>query len=272
MAGKPSLSEDLFPSLEGIDRLMLIGPTDVGKSTFITRYLKHLRSKGVVPWVVDLDVGQSDVGPVGTLAAARADRDFSLLEELEPSFVEFFGYLAPSFDLITYMWCLRRLALHLREASPLVIDTTGWVSGYEAFSLKLVKSLLFRVDAVVLVGESLCRWSKAFEAVGVKTFCVDPSPHAIRKDKKRRRINRYAATEAFFRDKPAVRIRLGEYALWTRSFKDLKFSLIGGLDDRLATVYVGWIVEHEGDTVVAKLYVIRKMRPSIIRIGQKVTL
>ncbi len=268
----PTLSKELFPYLSDSARIMLVGPTDVGKTTFVRDYARYLVSKGLRPWVVDLDVGQSDVGPVGTVAAAQASGEFTLLEELEPSLIEFFGYVAPSFDMGWYVSVLHRLAFRLKDEAPLIIDTTGWVAGYEAFSLKLMKARLFAVDTVILVGKGFENWRVPFEALGVRVFVVEPSSLVVPKDKSKRRINRYAATEAYFRDKPAVKMDLSQYPVWCRFVKDVKFCLLGGLSRGLGTVSVGWVISQEGTELVVKLSVLKKVKPAIIKIGQKVSL
>ncbi len=273
MSGLPSLGADLFSLLELYNRVMLVGPTDVGKSTFARDLVKFWLEKGYRPCAVDLDVGQSDIGPVGTLGAVLVENsNFTLFSELEPVVLEFFGYLAPSFDLISYVWCLKKLASGLKKFDKVVIDTTGWVAGYDAFSLKLVKAEIFGVDVVVLIGEGIFKWERAFSSVGFDVLKVLPSKFVVPKDRKRRRVNRYAATESFFKNKPLVKMRLSEHGLWIRSAKDLKYSLLGGFDREFNTVAVGWIMEHQVDEIVVKLHILKKVKPSLLRIGQKVTL
>ncbi len=268
----PQLGPDLFPQLEGFQRVMLIGPTDVGKSYFIKEFAKYLFARSQPVWVVDLDVGQSDVGPVGTVGAVEVKRDFTLLKELEPDYVEFFGYFAPSFDLSGYVWTLSKLSKALEGKKRLLIDTTGWVAGYEAFSLKLIKVHLFRPDAVIFVGERFLKWENLFKRIGVHTFVVAPSRYVVGKDKRRRRINRYASTEAYFEDKKLIRINLSQYPVWAKSMGDLRHSIIGGFNRHLETVSVGWVVDQQEGGLLVRLSVLRPERPVVWKVGQKVTL
>ncbi|BAT72475.1 hypothetical protein TST_1691 [Thermosulfidibacter takaii ABI70S6] len=272
MEGLPHLGQQFFEDLADCKRVLIIGPTDVGKSHFVKEFARFKFQSGELPWVVDLDVGQSDVGPVGTVGAVQVDREFALLEELTPHYLEFFGFLAPSFEVMSYVWAVSRLAFKLVDKNPLVIDTTGWVAGYEAFSLKMIKISLFKPDAVVLVGQHLKGWKRAIEKVVPKVLLVQPSKYVVAKDKRRRKINRYAATAKYFEKCPVVRLSLSDIGVWTRSMANLKYVLVGGFGRDFETVSVGWIVGAEEDSLLARISVIKKERPVIWKIGQQVTL
>ncbi len=270
--GLPRLSEELYPQLEGFKGVLLVGPTDVGKSHFVRGFARYLLFRGRVPVVVDLDVGQSDVGPVGTLGAVRVDRDFALLEELSPFAVSFFGFCAPSRDVASYVWALSELAGSVERRGPVVVDTTGWVSGYEAFSLKVMKASLFGVEAVVLVGERVHPWSRFFSRLGLKVFPCLPSSLVVPKDRARRRINRYASTCRFFEGAPLVRFRVGDYAVWSREMSGMKGRIFGAFDGELFLVGLGWVCQEEDGAVVARYRALRRTGVKVLRFGEVITL
>jgi len=64
-----------FNKLSGT--LMVIGGTDVGKSTFARYLYSHLAGRGSKVAFIDGDPGQSNLGPPGTMTAAT-EIDFDL--------------------------------------------------------------------------------------------------------------------------------------------------------------------------------------------------
>ncbi|RLE68608.1 MAG: hypothetical protein DRJ43_05280, partial [Thermoprotei archaeon] len=63
----PKEWEDLVSRIKPGDVIMLLGGVDVGKSGLFAFLANKLVSAGMRVGLIDADVGQSDIGPVGTI-------------------------------------------------------------------------------------------------------------------------------------------------------------------------------------------------------------
>lgn len=119
---------------------LIVGPTDVGKSTLCRILLNYAVRLGHRPIFVDLDVGQGTISVPGTLCSLLIERPASIEEgfsQLAPLVVHF-GHKGPDFNNELYKICCSTLAditsERLKEdkrtmASGVVINTCGWVKG-----------------------------------------------------------------------------------------------------------------------------------------------
>lgn len=84
-------------------RIMIIGPTDVGKSTICRTLVAYAVRAGSTPIYVDLDIGQSDLVIPGTIAASVIDKDsLSIYNSLcnHSPLAYFYGRKSPSDDVV----------------------------------------------------------------------------------------------------------------------------------------------------------------------------
>ena len=76
--------------------VMVVGATDSGKSTFST-YLANLAiDRGIVPSIVDGDIGQGDLAPPSALGGAILKEQVTDLRDARPSLFEFVGKISPA--------------------------------------------------------------------------------------------------------------------------------------------------------------------------------
>ena len=132
-------------------QILVIGPTDAGKTTLIKRLYNHWCTRERV-LVLDTDVGQSDIGPPGTLGLGTGDTPVEDLAQLQELALHFAGALSPSEDMAQFLWGVERLfrlALS-RRPQRLLVDTTGWIWG-GALSLKMAKCNLINPDLVIFI-------------------------------------------------------------------------------------------------------------------------
>lgn len=120
--------------------VLIVGPTDVGKSTLCRILLNYAVRLGHRPIFVDLDVGQGSLSVPGTVGSLLIERPASIEEgfsQLAPLVVHF-GHKAPDFNNELFKICISTLANitveRLKEdkrtmASGIVINTCGWVKG-----------------------------------------------------------------------------------------------------------------------------------------------
>lgn len=112
-------------------RVLLLGAPDVGKTTLARLLVNRSVSVGKQTFLIDSDLGQSEVGPPACVALAKLNEPVRSLAELHPQSLLFIGNTSPSYQPLEQLTAVRRLA---DEAGTgfLVIDTGGYVLGATA--------------------------------------------------------------------------------------------------------------------------------------------
>ena len=261
---------EVFVDFESI---MVLGAVDRGKSTFIKNLTNFFVKKGFLVNVVDLDVGQSDIGHPGLVAYGFVDREISLLSDIVPKYFHFYGYVSPQVDPFGYIFSLRKLVKRLKgekRTDKTLIDTTGWISGYIAFSLKLLKIELFRPELVVLIGEEVFNWYHYVRKLVKEVFLFYPSRYVVNKDRERREKNRLAITLRYFHEKPMVRLKK-DLLLTLGRYQDLSEGrIIGFFDHNFETLATGWIIRDLGEEVILNIYRQFSGKVSFVKVGDKI--
>jgi polyribonucleotide 5'-hydroxyl-kinase len=145
----------------GGPRVIIVGPTDSGKSTLSRTLLSYATRKGREPIFVDLDVGQGQISIPGAIAAALVDRQVDVergYSDLVP-IVHFYGHTSPGENPKLYRTALTNLAEEVFQRlaknrslweSGLVINTCGWVDGL-GFELIQHAVAAFEADVVLVL-------------------------------------------------------------------------------------------------------------------------
>lgn len=143
---------------------MVVGPTDVGKSTLCRILINYGVRMGRRPIFVDLDVGQGSISVPGTVGAMLIERPASIEDNgfiQQAPMVYFFGHKSPEANIPLYNLLVSKLAEtvhermesnrkgiascfkclkptilrlyfnihHPAKASGVVINTCGWIKG-----------------------------------------------------------------------------------------------------------------------------------------------
>lgn len=133
---------------------MVIGLPDRGKTTFTTMAVNALAEEALSVAVVDTDIGQSEIGPPGTVGVALMRSDVTKLTDLKPLATFFVGSFSPnnaSLELLTATVQAVHLA-QTRSPDRIVVDTTGFVTGALARRLKVMKAQAVRPHRVLALG------------------------------------------------------------------------------------------------------------------------
>lgn len=130
---------------------MLIGATDSGKSTLAKFLLRGVIDRGIKASILDSDVGQSSLGPPGTITmrvfdgAGEADGETSKFDKMF-----FVGTVNPARRLPLVLCGTERLtAVCRKKADITLIDTCGLVGGEAGKALKVRKIRSVKPDRVV---------------------------------------------------------------------------------------------------------------------------
>lgn len=144
-------------------RVMVVGPTDVGKSTLTRLLCNYAARLGRAPLFVDLDVGQGQVSIPGTIGSVVVERPADVEEgfHLNAPLVFHYGHTAPSTNPQLYKLIVSRMAevTNLKcekqrkvSISGVIINTGGWIKGGGYDSLKHAAGS-FEVDVIIVLDQ-----------------------------------------------------------------------------------------------------------------------
>ncbi len=120
---------------------LVVGSTDTGKTFWLTEAARALTQAGRSIAVVDCDLGQSEIGPPGTVGAAfvpAGHASFRTLRDLPPLASYFVGATSPVCHGLETAVAACQITRAARKKRPdaLLIDTDGWISGPQAIAFK----------------------------------------------------------------------------------------------------------------------------------------
>ncbi|XP_052197660.1 protein CLP1 homolog isoform X1 [Diospyros lotus] len=152
-------------------RVIVVGPTDSGKSTLSRMLLSWAAKQGWKPTFVDLDIGQGSITIPGCIAATPIEMPIDPVEgiPLEMPLVYFYGHTSPGVNAELYKVVAKELAQTLERqfagnaesrAAGMVINTMGWIEGV-GYELLLHAIDTFNANVVLVLGqEKLCSMLK----------------------------------------------------------------------------------------------------------------
>ncbi len=191
-------------------RILVLGASDRGKSTFCAYLAWYLLRRGHRPAYVDADVGQKDIGPPATISLGYPDLNRSL-ETLPPAALYFVGAVTPLAHLLPMVVGTRKLAE--QAGRPFVIINT---SGLVADVGEILKT--FQIDALQPDWIVTLERDRELEAIVAAhrhfpLLRLSPSPLAQSKSPEVRRRRRLAAFRHHFRQARPWRIPVSELIL-----------------------------------------------------------
>ncbi len=263
---------------EALDRkVMLIGRVDSGKSSTIMYVASKLIASGEEVAIVDSDVGQSDLGPPGVIAAKKVGETFVHLRLLNPDHMYFVGDTTPRGHLLPMVVGVKALSDTVGKGTQL-LNTTGYVDGSPARALKRYKVEAYDPDVVVLIEKdegdlrhierSLPPWARVIKV---------RSPQEVSsKSRNYRRAARMEMFDFFMKDSREVQVDLNDIRLLNTSLltgnQRLEYS---GLLKELLSVNVVWVEEspdslvilHEGEADQYRVNTISRLLNKEVRLG-----
>lgn len=200
-------------------RVVILGRTDVGKTTFAIHLIQAGVNSGEVVAFVDGDIGQSIVGPPGTIGLALLTHCPSDFDYIEPIYMKFVGSTSPVGHLLQTLSAIKKVVDKAEDFNPdvTVVDTTGFVEGDIARELKYRKLELISPKHIVaiLTGEELDAIIKPFESSSEILIHRLKPPIGIRiKTQNQRERNRHRRFCRYFKDARSVSLYLRDYGLY----------------------------------------------------------
>ncbi|KAM5581470.1 hypothetical protein ABKV19_010608 [Rosa sericea] len=154
------------PQAQG-PRVIVVGPSDSGKSTLSKMLLSWAAKQGWKPTFVDLDIGQGAITIPGCIAATPIEMPIDPVEgiPLDMPLVYFYGHTTPMSNVDLYRVLVKELSQMVErqftgnaesQAAGLVINTMGWIEGV-GYELLLHAIDTFNANVVLVLGqEKLC--------------------------------------------------------------------------------------------------------------------
>ncbi len=195
-------------------RLFVIGASDSGKTTFLLFMLNFLIKKGKRVGMLDLDIGQSSIGPPTTVGFGIANKEVETLTEIKPEKLYFVGSVSPKGHLLQILIGAEKLIREVEKhrVDHLLVDTTGLVDGPVAEILKEAKIEIINPDFIILFEEKGERENlvKPFIFSEKRIIRVKPSPYVSQRDREERIKYREERFKEYFKDRKILKIIFSE--------------------------------------------------------------
>ena len=189
--------------------VLVIGATDVGKSTFCRFLVERSVSSGLKVGFVDADVGQSQIGPPTTIGlkvfVPKGSTEHLEGIDGEPDALYFVGWASPERHLLQCVAGTRLMVdAALKSATDfIVVDTTGYIEGDTAVVLKQQKIELIKPTHLICLHRS-----RELEAIvapfegdnTIQTHRLLPHRHVTSKSDEFRRKYRESSFTRYFSD------------------------------------------------------------------------
>ena len=214
----PSSWEELVLSeLNGT--LMVVGSSDVGKSTFSRYLFKRLCTVYSRVAYLDGDPGQSTLGPPTTMTLAMAENGDNSFPPRGRRWQAFVGSVSPVGNMLAMLTCAARLMEAARKAKAQVViyDTTGLVEAARGgIHLKLAKIDLLRPQVLFALQrnqelQTLLLPLRRKSRMLVLEF--SPSSSAQRRDTSVRKAHRAAQFAQYFTNSSQLRVNWPQFAV-----------------------------------------------------------
>ncbi|MCM8819075.1 MAG: polynucleotide 5'-hydroxyl-kinase [Candidatus Omnitrophica bacterium] len=141
---------DIFLSRE-INKVIFIGGPDTGKTTLIKNIANFLFENKQDIYILDCDIGQSNVGPPTTIGYAKLTEKIKDDFYLNPDKFYFVGSVTPVNCIIEFLTGISRINDYISKIrGKFLIDTTGYIKDI-GISLKIHKIEILRPDFVILL-------------------------------------------------------------------------------------------------------------------------
>jgi polynucleotide 5'-hydroxyl-kinase GRC3/NOL9 len=135
-------------------RIIIIGPSDAGKSTLTLFLANKLISKGLKPLIIDSDIGQGELSPPTCIGAAIISKPTIDLAEVNPNYINFIGNIQPIGYESRIINCIKRSYDKLNKNSNItLINTDGYIGNNENnYKIGLIEKI--EPDCIICMGEN----------------------------------------------------------------------------------------------------------------------
>jgi polynucleotide 5'-hydroxyl-kinase GRC3/NOL9 len=169
---------------------LVLGTVDSGKTSFCTYLINRLLHEKQKVAILDGDLGQSDIGPPGTVAYTFVTKPITDLFNLQAKNAFFVGVTSPSVAVDKVIEGLTSLKQEILNSNPdfLVTNSDGWIEGDDAvnYKVQLIRELNPNIIFCIQQKDELTSFVNILE--GLTTVVVE-SPLAIKQRNREKRKN-----------------------------------------------------------------------------------
>ena len=229
--------------------IMIVGGADTGKTSLIEA-LADLLSRDSRMGILDLDMGQSNIGPPTTLGWGVVSKGFKGWERIKTAGLYFTGATSPPGNLLSSLAGARLLLDRaLQRCDKVVIDTTGLISEplgrvYKQYKIDLLSpDIVIGIERTDELGHILDAYRYQRRP---KVFRVPVSQLAIQKTIIRRTDWRAQKYREYFEDVKELRIDSSSVGLrFTRDIEEygLEGRLVSFRDNVQRDLALGYITD-----------------------------
>lgn len=182
---------------KAITTVMLVGDTDTGKST-LSIYLANMAIRnGLIPSIIDGDIGQGDLAPPTAIGAALLSKQLVDLRDVNASQFEFIGGISPIGFESLIAKKLRSILDRIRTSSLAnicIVNTDGYVRN-SGLQYKAMIAEELQPDAVICLGENVKLFDRQRQdkAVSYQILCARRSSQVYKSSFERlnRRLDQF---------------------------------------------------------------------------------
>jgi len=256
-------------------RIVVIGNVDSGKSTFCTILANLAVNTGMGIAILDADLGQSDIGPPGTIGLGRVGDYVLTLSEVPPDLLYFVGYISPAPVTDKTLHGIGQLLNNAKSVDRMVMNTDGWIVDDEAIIYK--KRLIDSVepDFVVGIGEAN-QVNPILELTKCTSFQISSPRTLLRRSKEQRRELREFGYRKYLSKGKVTRVDVVRTQISYSDGRSIKSedvnpslvnSLVGVLDENGWLLGIGVISQVDLEARILKVFSPVPQRFSRIEIG-----
>jgi len=239
-------------------KVVIVGASDVGKSTLCTYLVNKLVQGGQSVSLVDADIGQTDLGPPTTIAHAIGTQPITSLQELTVDRRLFIGDISPSGVERRLIRDIQRLSSG-NGKSLTIVNTDGWIADLAAMLYKTNLLTEVKPDLVLALA-----YSNELESILGNTrfhaLKIDASKEALERSRVDRRAIRTDGYRRFLEGATTHTIDLKKTQLFLPpldrtdivSDRALRNLILGIFDAEGFLAEIGILMDVEGQ--VAKIY------------------
>jgi polynucleotide 5'-hydroxyl-kinase GRC3/NOL9 len=199
-------AEKILSSSDGRIGVTVLGGIDSGKTSFCIYLANMALNSGRRVALIDGDLGQSDIGPPGTLGLSIVRRPFVDPFNLNPDHMIFIGVTNPynvTEQVINGLVKLRDKALSM-GSDFIIINTDGWIEGFEAISYKcnLIKNLEPKFTVIMWDNEDIKPIMDLLTSAGTKIeiLAADVPKNIRKRDRETRKAIRETLYKKYLRN------------------------------------------------------------------------
>ncbi|MFZ5998001.1 MAG: Clp1/GlmU family protein [Nitrospirota bacterium] len=209
--------EDFIPESLIIDELhrarnkkiMVLGRSDTGKTTLVELLADRL-SRETETGIVDLDMGQSHIGPPTTIAWGKTGRGFTDWEDIKAEDFYFTGTITPLGSLLPAITGAKLVTDRaVASCTKVIIDTTGFIAEPAGRTLKQYKIDLLAPDIILALEfeEELHHILYPFRLVKApKIYTLSVPPAVGSKSSIRRGSYRFDKIQSYFSNAHSIEV------------------------------------------------------------------